>query len=158
MRSSVGPRDSRRRRDISLSRRSGSAPRVDVSPSQQAADLPRSVAGRGSRAGQGEEALAGGQGKSKAGGQARRRRAELVAIGGGKGRFGTNRDAEMSKKAHALLIETRFVSLPRRNVAQTLWGPLSVAIARSNFSRLGATPALQKARRDIMFSSSTISR
>ena len=114
------------------------------------------MAGRGSRAGQGEQALAGGQGKSKAGGQARRRRAELVAIGGGKGRFGTNRDAEMSKKAHALLIETRFVSLPRRNVAQTLWGPLPAAIA-SNFSSLGATPALQKARRETMFSSSTTS-
>ena len=56
-----------------------------------------------------------------------------------------------------MLIETRFVSLPRRNVAQTLWGPLSVAIARSNFSSLGATPALEKARRETMLSSSTIS-
>lgn len=46
-----------------------------------------------------------------------------------------------ARKAHALLIETRFVSLPRRNVAQTLWGPLSEAIASSVFSPLGATPA-----------------
>lgn len=60
------------------------------------------------------------------------------------------------QKAQALLIETRFASLPRRNVAQTLWGPLPAAIA-SNFSSLGATPALQKARRETMFSSSTTS-
>ena len=71
--------------------------------------------------------------------------------------FGEIVAAKMTQKAQVLLIETRFVSLPRRNVAQTLWRPLPVAIARSNFSCLGATPALQKARRGTMFFSSSIS-
>ena len=65
----------------------------------------------------------------------------------GKGRIGAKVAGKMSQKRMLLLIETRFASLPRRNVARTRWGPLSVAIARSKFSRLGATPALQKARR-----------
>ena len=70
---------------------------------------------------------------------------------GARGIWGeSGRDAV--QKRRLLLIETRFASLPRRNVAQTRWGPLSVAIARSNFSCLGATPALQKPRRDVMFS------
>lgn len=129
------------RREISLSRRSGGR-RV----STRSRGVIWTESGR-----MGQEDCAG---RGRGGRKGRR------AGGLGRGRGWEDGDLGESvrrnaQKAQALLIETRFVSLPRRNVAQTLWGPLPVAIARSNFSCLGATPALQKARRDIMFFSST---